>query len=211
MMDQLGIKALRPGVVNDVKSPANPVNYDEAKANPYPDYPDPLTFADGSKVTTADEWRNKRRPELALLFEREIYGRIPVTAPKVTWTVETVDNEFLGFTPITATKLIAHVDNSNDPAITDDFPMMLIKPAQAKGPMPVLIMFQIFPVSFPAPAQPSPEEFAKINEAWKSILIKKDPSLAAVFKAHPAYQPFAAPPFSFPPLDKAGDPPALIN
>jgi hypothetical protein len=43
MMDQLGIKKLRPGRVNDVQSPINPVNYDEAKANPNPEYPDPLT------------------------------------------------------------------------------------------------------------------------------------------------------------------------
>ncbi len=43
MMDQLGIKKLRPGRVNDVHSPLNPVNYDEAKASPYPVWPDPLT------------------------------------------------------------------------------------------------------------------------------------------------------------------------
>src|SRR5580692_11396028 len=54
MMDQLGIKKLRPGRVNDPNSPLNPVNYDEAKANPYPVYPDPLTLANGSKVKTAN-------------------------------------------------------------------------------------------------------------------------------------------------------------
>jgi hypothetical protein len=34
MMDQLGIKKLRPGRVNDVQAPVNAVNYHEAKANP---------------------------------------------------------------------------------------------------------------------------------------------------------------------------------
>jgi hypothetical protein len=33
----------------------------------------------------------KRRPELAEIFEREIFGRIPAAAPKVTWAVQTVD------------------------------------------------------------------------------------------------------------------------
>ncbi len=77
MMDQLGIRKLRPGRVNDVNAPLNPVNYDEAQANPYPVWPDPLTFADGGKVSSASDWWNKRRPELVEIFEREIYGRIP--------------------------------------------------------------------------------------------------------------------------------------
>ena len=56
MMDQLGIRKLRPGRVNDVNSPVNPVNYDESKANPYPVWPDPLTFAKGGKVKTPSDW-----------------------------------------------------------------------------------------------------------------------------------------------------------
>ena len=43
MMDQLGIKALRPGPSGNEKAP-NHANYDESKANPYPDLPDPLTL-----------------------------------------------------------------------------------------------------------------------------------------------------------------------
>ncbi|MFZ1991268.1 MAG: acetylxylan esterase [Alphaproteobacteria bacterium] len=211
MMDQLGIKKLRPGVQNDVKAKENPVNYDEKKANPWPNYPDPLVMENGEKVTTANQWWNRRRPELIGMFEREIYGRIPASAPKVTWSVQTVDREFLGFTPIVATKLIAHADNSAYPAIKLDFPMMLIKPAQAKGPMPLLIMFTFGGLNFPAPAQPSPEEFAKINQDWKAMMIAKDPSLEAVFEAHPAWQPFNAPPFAIPPLDKYGDPPPLYQ
>ena len=38
MMDQLGIKALRPGPSGDEKAP-NHANYDESKANPYPAIP----------------------------------------------------------------------------------------------------------------------------------------------------------------------------
>jgi (4-O-methyl)-D-glucuronate---lignin esterase len=209
MMDQLGIRKLRPGVSSDPNAPVNPVNYDEAKANPWPAYPDPLACADGSKVTTPKEWWDKRRPELVELFEREVFGRIPKTVPKLTWTVETVDRELLGFTPITATKLIGHVDNSAYPAINVDIPMMLVKPMQARRPMPVLIMFQFGPVAFPVPAPPSPDEFARINAAWKAMLTEQDPSLKAVFDGHPAWQPFARPPFAMPPMDKDGNPPAL--
>ncbi len=34
--------------------PPNAANYDESKANPYPNLPDPLVLKNGKKVTTAD-------------------------------------------------------------------------------------------------------------------------------------------------------------
>src|SRR5262249_17636919 len=40
MKEQLGIKALRPGPSGRAGAP-NSANYDPAKANPYPDLPDP--------------------------------------------------------------------------------------------------------------------------------------------------------------------------
>jgi hypothetical protein len=49
-----------------------------ANAQPEPDrspmitslpLPDPLTMADGTKVTSEAQWREKRRPELLRLFE----------------------------------------------------------------------------------------------------------------------------------------------
>ena len=42
MMEQLGIKALRPGPSGNETAP-NHANYDEALANPYPNLPDVLT------------------------------------------------------------------------------------------------------------------------------------------------------------------------
>ena len=53
MMDQLGIKTLRPGWNGNEKAPDH-ANYDESKANPYPNVPDPLTLSNGTKVATAD-------------------------------------------------------------------------------------------------------------------------------------------------------------
>ena len=43
MMDLLHITAIRRGADGDPKSPYA-ANYDEAKANPYPNLPDPLTL-----------------------------------------------------------------------------------------------------------------------------------------------------------------------
>ena len=54
MMAQLGIKQLRPGRDGSGKpGVSNAANYDEAKANPYPNYPDPLTLRDGRQCRGA--------------------------------------------------------------------------------------------------------------------------------------------------------------
>jgi len=50
MMQQLGIKTLRPGPSGDPTAP-NHANYDESLANPYPNLPDALTLKNGKKVT----------------------------------------------------------------------------------------------------------------------------------------------------------------
>jgi hypothetical protein len=154
-------------------------------------------------------WWNARRPEIVEDFEREVYGRVPKDAPKVTWTVEAVDREMLGFVPVIARKLVGHVDNSAYPAITVNIRMVLVTPAAAKGPVPVLMM--VGRAAMPAPAQPSPEELDRINAAMRKLLADKDPSLAAVFAAHPAYEPIPAQPFAFPPPNADGDPASTLQ
>src|SRR5262245_41337880 len=61
MMEQLGIRVLRPGPSGDESAP-NHANYDEALAKPSPNLPDPLTMKNGTKVTSAETWWRERRP-----------------------------------------------------------------------------------------------------------------------------------------------------
>lgn len=42
---------------------------------------DPLVLADGSVVETAEDWRDKRRPELLELFAANMHGRTPIGRP----------------------------------------------------------------------------------------------------------------------------------
>ncbi len=141
LMDLLKIKELRPGAnPNDPKSP-NAVNYDESKANPYPELPDPLTLKNGKKVTTAERWWKERRPEIVEDFDREVYGRVPKETPKVKWEATAVDKEMVGDVPVVVKKLVGHVDNSAYPAITVDIQLTLTTPADAKGPVPVIMEF----------------------------------------------------------------------
>jgi lysophospholipase L1-like esterase len=140
MMDQLGIKTLRGGPSGFEKDP-NHANYDEAKANPYGDLPDALTFKNGQKVTTAEQWWKQRRPEIVEDFEREIIGRIPPDVPKVIWAVKSTAESMAGVFPVVEKQLIGHVDNSAYPLMNVEIEMTLVTPRNAKGPVPVMIMF----------------------------------------------------------------------
>ena len=66
--------ALLPATQRAQKAPE--ANYDEAKVPAYT-LPDPLVAADGSRVTSAAAWFDKRRPEILRLFETHVYGRSP--------------------------------------------------------------------------------------------------------------------------------------
>ena len=204
MMDKLGIKALRPGPNGNEKAP-NHANYDETKANPYSNLPDALRLNDGKPVTTAKEWWDVRRPQIVDAFEEDIYGRLPKHIPPVHWELVATDREMIGGHPVIAKELIGHVDNSRDPQITVNIRMTLVVPADANGPVPVLMMFGR--AGFPAPNEPSADDLARINAAEKALLIQQDPSLKTVFAQHPAWEPERPAPFEFPQFNADGDPP----
>ncbi|HTV06555.1 MAG TPA: hypothetical protein VME86_14395 [Acidobacteriaceae bacterium] len=201
MMRQLGIETLRPGPSGDPTSPDH-ANYDESKANPYPNLPDALTLNNGQGVTTAQMWWTKRRPEIVHDFEQYVYGFIPKDVPRVTWSVVASEKEYVGFHPVIATELRGHVDNSSYPFISVNLRMTLVTPADVNGPVPVLMMFG--PSGFPNPVQPSPDELDRINAAMKALLAKQDPSLKDVIAKYPAWQPVRRVPFTFPRLNADG-------
>jgi hypothetical protein len=125
-------------------------NYDESKANPYPELPDPLTLKDGEKVTTAAMWWTRRRPEIVEDFDREIYGRMPAVTPRVTWETVSVTNRVVTNTTssfsVVEKRLLGHVDNSAYTNISVAIQLTLTLPADAAGPSPVIMV-----LSFSAP------------------------------------------------------------
>src|SRR5205823_492343 len=108
---------------------------------PYPDLPDPLVMKDARKVTTPQMWWKERRPEIVELFDREIYGRVPRQTPKVNWEVMSTKEDKNGDVPVITKQLVGHVDNSAYPAIKVDIQLVLTTPAEAKGPVPVMMEF----------------------------------------------------------------------
>ena len=66
---------------------------------------------------------------------------MPADVPKVTWTVTETVETTVGGQPVVARRVIGHVDNSAHPAISVDIKMAVVVPVNAKGPVPVLMMF----------------------------------------------------------------------
>src|SRR3954452_17411899 len=67
-----------------------PTNYDQSKVAAFT-LPDPLVMSDGTPVKSADDWLNKRRPEIVKLFEENEFGRCPERPAGMTWDVWDTD------------------------------------------------------------------------------------------------------------------------
>jgi len=172
MMDLLHISSLRRGADGDPKSP-NAANYDESKANPYPNLPDPLLFKNGKRVSKADEWWNMQRPQIAELFDREIYGVVPTKTPAVRWEVKSATKEMNGDVPVLTKKLVGHLDNSAFPSVSVDIDLTLTTPASATGPVPVMIELALSPEVLAAILKRFPELRAQPGPTWQQQVLAK--------------------------------------
>ncbi len=65
---------------------ATATNYDEAKVGDYT-LPDPLVCNDGSRVTNAETWFVRRRPEILESYRTEIFGHSADAGTNVTFNV----------------------------------------------------------------------------------------------------------------------------
>ena len=141
MMNLLHITELRRGHNGTNKADPTFANYDESKANPFPDLPDPLTLKNGKRVAKASDWWKKRRPEIVEDFDREVYGRMPKVTPKVKWEVTSATPGKNGDVDIITKQLLGVVDNSSYPDIEVKIALTLVTPANAKSPVPVIMQF----------------------------------------------------------------------
>jgi hypothetical protein len=160
MMSLLNIDSIRPGANGNDPNAPNAANYDESKANPYPDLPDPLLLKNGKKVSSQKIWWSERRREIVEDFDREVYGRTPKNIPSVKWEVISITNETYEGIDVITKRLVGHVDNSTYPQVTVDIQLALTTPANAKSKVPVIMEMAFvrpswFPAPNPAPAGPT--------------------------------------------------------
>ncbi len=114
---------------------APPVNYDEDKVPPYT-LPDPLVMADGTKVTSAEMWRAKRRPELLELFRTHVYGRSPAKPEALAFKV--FDNEPKALGGKATRRQIAILFTGKEDGPKAD--LLLYLPNDAKRPIPAFLI-----------------------------------------------------------------------
>jgi hypothetical protein len=173
MMDQLKITSLRPGVNGMESNTPNSPNYDEDKANPFPNLPDPLVLKNGKPVTSPEMWWKDRRPEIVEDFDREIYGRVPDKKPAITWEVISITRTHESNVPVLSKKLVGHVDNSECPSVQVDIQLTITLPANVSKPVPVIMEFgYVFPKGFKFPP-PSMGSAGNDQPSWQQQVLNR--------------------------------------
>src|SRR6185436_2062537 len=110
-------------------------NLDEAKVGTYT-LPPLLTGKDGKPVTTAAQWKAKRRPEILKLFEEQMHGRTPAhRARDITFKVVEEDPKALGGTAHRKQIEIRVSKKPDAPVIH----LLLYTPAGARGRVPTFL------------------------------------------------------------------------
>jgi hypothetical protein len=119
----------------DVSAKAQPAgaNYDESKVPAYT-LPDPLVCNDGTKVDSAEMWRQKRRPEILALFETHVYGKAPGRSENVKYEVEKSENAIGGKA---VRKQVAITLSNKGKSVTWD--LLIYLPRDVSGPAPVFL------------------------------------------------------------------------
>lgn len=144
-------------------------NYDESKANPFPNLPDPLKLDNGKPVTTAETWWKEKRPEIMAQFDSEIYGEVPADVPAVHWEVVSTKDTIVGKVPVITRELVGGVDNSTDTSIDVNIQVTLTTPAKAEHPVPVIMEFGfVFPPGFKFPGMPQ-----ETGPSWQEQVLDK--------------------------------------
>ena len=109
-------------------------NYYEEKIPPYT-LPDPLKMNDARRVVDSQMWLKDRRPEILQMFQTEIYGKVPDTAPKVRWEVASTDPQARDGAAIMKRVVGYMGDGPDAPAMN----VTMYTPARAAGPVPMVL------------------------------------------------------------------------
>lgn len=100
----------------------------------HPDLPDPLVMLAGREVTTAEQWKQERCPEIRLLFQHYMYGYLPDPPSSISALVDHVDPGWCGGRAAKKDVRISFLP-SGTPAIK----LLLVVPRNRAGPAPVFV------------------------------------------------------------------------
>ncbi len=115
------------------------INYDESKVPKYV-LPDPLQLSDGTRVSDAETWWEKRRPEILRLFEQEVYGRAPGKPKGMHFRVKSIDKNALGGKATRKEVIVYFTSRDEDPSME----MLIYLPNNVSRPVPLFIGLNFF-------------------------------------------------------------------
>ena len=133
-------------------------NYDETKVGVYT-LPDPLVMLSGERVRDAETWLKRRRPEIIRLYETEIYGRVPASAPPVAFEVVSTEQGALDGAAVRKHLVVRFGPATGGHKVN----VVLYLPANASAPVPVLLHL----LFGPPPGIASPPEAAVVAKGGK--------------------------------------------
>ncbi len=140
----------------DDKVAGIPVNYTEAKVGTYT-LPDALKLANGKPVKDKKTWVEKRRPEIIRLFEENQYGKMPGRPADMSFDVFDKGTPAFDGKAIRRQVTIYFSKDKTGPKMD----LLLYLPADAKGPVPVLLSG-----SFSANSNAVEDPGVKVGEIW---------------------------------------------
>jgi hypothetical protein len=136
-----------PKLLDDLAKKKVAYRYRESDVPRYT-LPDPLVSADGTKVTTREEWEAKRRPETLELFRTFVYGRSPGAGAVSFEVLETDPKAADG----TATRKRVRI-TSRQQGKSFAFEASALIPNDAKGKVPAFILINNRPVASADPTR----------------------------------------------------------
>ena len=155
------------------------VNYDEDMVSKY-ELPPLLVTAEGKPVTTKEEWRTIRRPQILALFSNILYGCVPQpqSPTKTEFEVTKTDSEFLSGK---ATRKDVRIQFENDRGKAEMIILVFV-PNKAEKPVPAL-MLHTFDNTRSTNFQANPDEPTKLKNGWPlGDLLDRGYGLVAVYQ-----------------------------
>lgn len=119
--------------------------------------PDPLIAADGTPITTPEQWFAKRRPELIELFTREMYGVAPPRPAVMKIDVFDRDAKALGGKATRIQMALYPGGDAKGPRID----LLVYLPNGAKGPVPAILG-----LNFWGNQAVHPDPAIRLTESW---------------------------------------------
>jgi hypothetical protein len=146
-----------PELVAELTKRDPSIIYSEEKVPQYT-LPDPLKLTDGSKVTDAQMWQTRRRPEILELFRTYVYGRSPIGRPEsMSFEVFDLDRKALAGLATRKQVEVNFAGKKDGPTMD----ILLYLPNAAKMPVPIFVI-----LNFSGNQTIHPDPAIKLSKSW---------------------------------------------